>query len=103
MEKNEQHTVCIQLRAKRSYGHVTSDAEPSWSSGLLATDCFWCLRTLEAWGQDDCPALPEQCVEGRSCYEGQAPAPVLWSDNRLSLEKANPDRDSVKPGNARSS
>ena len=61
---------CTLLRAKRAYGEVESDAEPSWSSGLLATDCYWCLRTMEAWGPDDQPALPDTCSDERTCYDG---------------------------------
>ena len=65
---------CTLLRAKRAYGEIKSDTEPSWNSGLLATDCYWCLQTMEAWGPDDQPALPGSCTSDRSCFEG-VPSP----------------------------
>lgn len=64
---------CSLLRAKRAYGDIRSDIEPKWSSGLLATDCYWCLQTMEPWGPDDQPALPDHCSESRSCYDGPTP------------------------------
>jgi len=69
-EKPNSQSPCTLLRAKRSYGEIHSDIEPSWNSGLLATDCYWCLKTMEAWGPDDCPALPESCSTNRTCFEG---------------------------------
>jgi len=61
-------TTCLDLRAKRSYGDVVSSVEPPWESGLLASDCYWCLKTLESWGPDGQPALPDRCSQDRSCH-----------------------------------
>jgi hypothetical protein len=30
---------------------------------------YWCLKTMRADGPDGDLALPEECVEGRSCFE----------------------------------
>lgn len=30
---------------------------------------FSCLRTCQAWGPDDGPVTPEDCVSGRGCFE----------------------------------
>jgi hypothetical protein len=66
---------CRSLRAKRAYGNVVSSAEPDWRDGLLATDCFWCLRTLMPWGPDGRPAVAGSCVQGRSCFRAASPEP----------------------------
>ena len=78
MKLESPSTPCIDLRAKRAYGDVVSDIEPSWNSGLLATDCYWCLKTMETWGPDDQPALPETCGQNRTCFSGSI-QPILPS------------------------
>jgi hypothetical protein len=61
-------SACADLRAKRAYGDLSSSAEPDWEDGLLATDCFWCLKTLQAWGPDGRPAVAGECAAGRVCH-----------------------------------
>jgi hypothetical protein len=64
--------LCRHLRTKTMYvpdSYAERDVSRSGS-----TQQFWCLKTMRADGPDGDLALPEICLEGRSCFE-QSPLP----------------------------
>jgi hypothetical protein len=63
--------VCRKLRTKRAFGSFIAGID-DWRDGEASTDAYWCLKTMESFGEDQQPAHLEGCREGegRACFEG---------------------------------
>jgi hypothetical protein len=59
--------LCRHLRTKTHY--VPDSYEERDVSRSSSTAIFWCLKTMRSDGPDGALALPEDCVEGRGCWE----------------------------------
>ncbi|MEW6745524.1 MAG: hypothetical protein AB1486_22455 [Planctomycetota bacterium] len=75
MVTSEKRFLCRHLYTKAmgvfGAGCVPSgpkDPDPC-SAHTMDVGYAWCNRTLRAIGPDDCPVLPEECIEGRPCFE----------------------------------
>jgi hypothetical protein len=58
--------LCHYLRCKSAHASVEEDVE--WQLGTQATEVYWCLATMEAFGPDDGPVHASGCAGGRRCY-----------------------------------
>lgn len=58
---------CAHLRTKKYYflGRPPMDA----SDLLDASNHCWCAKTCVLLGPDDDPAHPDDCVQGRACFQ----------------------------------
>jgi hypothetical protein len=64
--------ICSYLRTKNAYGDVVSAESPRWAeAGDHPTDCYWCLKTMQAWGPDSAPASLSSCGPERSCCDAR--------------------------------
>ena len=70
---NPNRTLCMHLRTKKMY--LPLESEPDY--GTSSTSVFWCIRTFDVVGKDDCPVCAEDCRDPRRpCYENDhVPAP----------------------------
>ena len=63
--------VCRMLRTKMAFGlYEGEDIEP-WENGTSSTAVYWCLGTMQTAGPDDQFVHPENCREGRGCYQAR--------------------------------
>ena len=46
------------------------DVEP-WETGASTTAVYWCVSTMQTAGPDDQLAHPDNCREGRRCYQAR--------------------------------
>ncbi|MCB9676862.1 MAG: hypothetical protein H6737_17235 [Alphaproteobacteria bacterium] len=60
--------LCRYLRWKTYYGaHFPTEAD--LQAYFELNDCqYQCNRTLQPWGPDDAPSVPEDCQPGRGCF-----------------------------------
>ena len=64
--------VCKLLRTKNAFAkYVAHENQAPWQTGQSTTAVFWCLKTMETAGPDDCFAHPSRCQQGRSCYRDE--------------------------------
>jgi hypothetical protein len=60
--------LCRHLRTKTWFSpDAFGQGDPARSP---STAQYWCLRTMRPNGPDGDLALPEECMEGRVCFEG---------------------------------
>jgi hypothetical protein len=66
MNMNEPIPCCGLLRCKSMY--YRNDERPGklHESGVMD---YWCLRTQDPQGPDNCDARPALCQAGRSCFK----------------------------------
>ncbi|HEY7088455.1 MAG TPA: hypothetical protein VH518_10225 [Tepidisphaeraceae bacterium] len=64
--------VCKKLRTKTAFGLYDGDPDhEAWELGHSITAVYWCLCTMQTAGPDDQLVHPENCREGRTCYQAR--------------------------------
>lgn len=63
--------VCRFLRTKAAFGRFSGPLAP-WRAGRSSTAVYWCLKTMESFGEDQGIAHPDACRAGRRCCELRA-------------------------------
>jgi hypothetical protein len=63
--------VCRMLRTKTALGNYVGDDYSPWELAESTTAAYWCLCTMTPAGPDDHFAHPDQCREGRCCYQAR--------------------------------
>ena len=64
--------VCRLLRTKRAFNAYVTDGDATpWEAGESTTAVFWCLKTMDTAGPDDCFAHPSTCCDGRVCFRAE--------------------------------
>lgn len=70
MTRYDRTALCVHLRSKNMYTDVDSEPGRPRDTSTEMTEVFWCVRTMNLCGPDDCLAGSEACRRGRACFEG---------------------------------
>lgn len=62
--------LCRLLRTKTAFGTMQPGG-PDWRTGESTSAVYWCLRTMETFGNDGRLAHPHACLEGRACFASE--------------------------------
>ena len=68
---NQVPAVCRMLRTKMAMGNFVSDDHTPWELAESGTANYWCVCTMTPAGPDDHFAHPQECQEGRRCYQAR--------------------------------